>query len=149
MNIKDRILNFKRFAITNMTSIYNEDAVTGGMLALQNANKMRECLETVDALATAIGNMAVLLDYNQEDEELQLTIQTACEEIKAQANASYTSLYNEDAMTTLEREGCMAAAINECVKTINMLSDLVLMINDKIALDFITDEEMLVIKGGN
>ena len=147
MTNKDKLLKFRAFALTCRTSIINEDAMTAEQLSLVNNKKIAECIEVVDALADSISNMAVLLDYDQEDEELVLTIQDKAKEIKAQCDSSYVNLFNEDAMTSLEREGCMARAINECVKAVNMLTDLVLEINEKFTLDFISDDNMLVIGG--
>lgn len=149
MNIKDRILNFQRFALTNSTSIYNEDSMTAQQLNIATANKIKECLITVDDLATAIENMktALKLNYNGDTEELELTLDAKITAIKDQVNASYVCIFNEDAMTSIELAGNTAKAVNECIKAVNMLSDLVLEVNEIITLGYIAEQEMMIIGG--
>lgn len=149
MNIKDRILNFQRFALTNSASIYNEDSMTAQQLNIATANKMKECLVAVDDLATAIENMktALKLNYNGDSEELEITLDTKITAIKEQVNASYVHIFNENAMTSLELAGCTAKAVNECIKAVNMLSDLVLEVNEVIALGYLAEQEMMILGG--
>lgn len=149
MELKDRILRFQRYALTNSTSIYNEDSMTAQQLNIASANKIKECLLAVDDLATAIENMktALKLNYEGDAEELELTLDAKIAAIKEQVNYSYVTIFNEDAMTSLELAGCTARAVNECLKSINMLSDLVLEVNEIIALGYVAPEEMLVVGG--
>ena len=149
MNLKDRILRFQRFALTNSTSMYNEDSMTAQQLNIATANKVKECLVAVDDLATAIENMksALKINYDGDTEELELTLDAKITAIKEQVNASYVCIFNEDAMTSIELAGNTARAVNECLKAINMLSDLVLEVNKLIALNYLSDEEMLVVGG--
>lgn len=149
MNLKDRILKFQRFALTNSTSLYNEDSMTAQQLNIVNANKIKECLLAVDDLTTAIDNMksALALNYNGDAEELELTLDAKIKAIKDQVNASYVTIFNEDAMTSLELAGCTAKAVNECLKSINMLSDLVLEVNEILVTAYIPESEMYVIGG--
>ena len=149
MTIKDRILNFQRFALTNSTSIYNEDSMTAQQLNIATANKMKECLLAVDDLATAIENMkeALKLNYNGDSEELELTLTEKVTAIKDQVNSSYVHIFNENAMTSIELAGCTAKAVNECIKAVNMLSDLVLEVNEIIIMNYIDEEEMLDLGG--
>lgn len=149
MNLKDRILKFQRFALTNSTSLYNEDGMTAQQLNIVNANKIKECLLAVDDLTTAIENMksALQLNYNENTEELEITLDAKIKAIKEQVNTSYVCVFNEDAMTSLELAGCTAKAVNECLKAINMLSDLVLEVNKVIALSYEPNEEMLIVGG--
>ena len=149
MDLKDRILNFQRFALTNATGLYNEDSMTAQQLNIVNSNKIKECLLAVDDLAVAIENMktALKLNYNGDSEELELTLDAKVKAIKEQVNNSYVCIFNEDAMTNLELAGCTAKAVNECIKAVNMLSDLVLEVNEIIALGYVSEEEMLVVGG--
>lgn len=149
MNIRDKIMKFQAFALTNMTSLYNEDSMTAQQLNIVNANKIKECLVAVDDLATAIENMksALKLNYTGDSEELELTLDQKVTAIKEQVNNSYVCIFNEDAMTSLELAGHTAKAVNECLKAVNMLSDLVLEVNEIIALGYLSNDEMLVVGG--
>lgn len=150
MTFKDKIARFHAFALTTMTSLYNEDSMTAQQLNIANANKIKECLLMVDDLATGISNIKDFLkiSYNEENEELELTIGQKVEELKTQVNNAYVCIFNEDAMTSLELAGHTARAINECIKAVNMLSDLVLEVNDFVALNYVPEEEMLIVGGG-
>lgn len=149
MNLKDRILNFQRFALTNSTGLYNEDSMTAQQLNIVNANKIKECLVAVDDLSTAIENMksTLKLNYNGDSEELELTLDQKITAIKEQVNSSYVCIFNEDAMTNLELAGHTAKAVNECLKAVNMLSELVLEVNKIIAMGYVSEDEMLVVGG--
>lgn len=150
MNLRDRIARFHNFALTNNLSIYNEDSTTAQKLTIDCVNKMKECLLMVDDLAKGIENIKdfLQLNYNEKEEELELTIGQKVAELKEQVNASYVCVFDENAMSTLELAGNTAKAVNECIKAVNMLSDLVLEVNDFIALNYVPGEEMLVV-GGN
>lgn len=149
MNIRDRILNFQRFALTCNTSIYNEDAMTAQQLNINNANKIRECMEMISTLSEAIENMKNQLSiiYEGDTEELAVTLDEKLNAIKEQVNNTYMSVMNEDAMTSLELAGCTAKQVNECVKTVNMLSDLVMDVNNNILASYDPDSEMVVMGG--
>lgn len=147
MNFRDRILRFQQYALTNSTSIYNEDSVTAQQLNIVNANKIKECLLAVEDLTQIIDNFKAQLvaDYNGDSEELELGITGQITAIKEQVNKSYVSIFNENAMTSLELAGCTAKAVNECLKSINMLADLCLDIDKAILLSYVSEEEMLEI----
>lgn len=149
MNFRDKIERFHRFALTCSTGIYNEDSMTAQQLNIASANKIKECLLMVDDLATGIANIKDFLQINYDDmaEELEITIGQKVEKLKEQVNNSYVHIVNEDARTNLELAGCTAKAVNECVKAVNMLSDLVLEVNDFIAFNYVPDQQMLVIGG--
>ena len=150
MNFKDRILNFQRYALTNMTSVYQEDAMTAQELNIKTAQKIVECLKEVEVLATAIENIKKFLqmEYEDQSEELVINIEQAVADIKTQVNNSYIHVFDENAMTASELAGCMARNVNECLKAVNMLSDLVLEINDNI-ITYDIGAEMLTIGGEN
>lgn len=150
MNIKDSILNFQRYALTNMTSVYGEDALTAQELNIKTASKIVECLKEVEVLATAIENIKKFLqmEYNEESAELVISIEQAVADIKTQVNSSYINIFDENAMTASELAGAMACKVNECLKAVNMLSDLVLEINDNI-ITYDIGAEMLTIGGEN
>lgn len=145
MNFKDRIKLFHQYALTNSLSVYNEDSMTAQQLAIASANKVKECLLMVDELATAITNIKAFINYDETSEELALSIEQKIENLRKQVDSSYTCIYNEDAMSVLELAGQSAKMSNECVKTVNMLCDIVSNINDLIAMNY--TDEMLVIGG--
>ena len=149
MDLKDRILNFQRYALTNSVGIYNEDSMTAQQLNIVNANKIKECLLAVEDLATAIENMKapLKLNYNGDAEELELTLDQKVNAIKEQVNSSYVCIFNENAMTNLELAGNTAKAVNECLKAVNMLSELVIDVNDIIAMNYASESEMLIVGG--
>jgi len=149
MNLKDKIMKFQAFALTNMTGLYNEDSMTAQQLNIVNNNKIKECLEAVADLTEAIENMkeTLKINYSGDAEELELTIDQKVAAIKTQVDSSYVCIFNEDAMTNLELAGHTARAVNECLKAVNMLSDLVLEVNEIITLNYIAPEEMLVAGG--
>lgn len=149
MDLHDRILKFQRFALTSATSIYNEDSMTAQQLNVVNANKIKECLLAVDDLSTAIENMkaGIVANYNGDKEELELSIGDKVAAIKDQVKASYVCVFNENAMTSLELAGNTAKAVNECLKAVNMLSDLVLEVNKLILLGYMPGDEMLIVGG--
>lgn len=134
MTLKDRILNFQRYALTNSVSVYNEDGMTAQQLAIKSANKIKECMLAISDLAEAIENIEKFLkiNYASESEELTLTIEQKVQEIKSQVNTCYVNIFNENAMTSLELAGQTAKSVNECLKVVNMLSDLVLEISDNV-----------------
>lgn len=142
-------MRFQAYALTNSASIYNEDSMTAQQLNIASANKIKECLLAVDDLATAIENMksALKLNYDGDTEELELTLDAKITAIKDQVNNSYVCIFNEDAMTSLELAGNTARAVNECLKSINMLADLVIEVNKLIALGYLESEEMLIVGG--
>ena len=150
MELRDRISRFQNYALTNATSLYNEDSRTAQQLAIQSANKIKECLLAVEDLTVAIENIQKYLkmEYAEESEEIVLTIEQSVKNIKDQVNASYVSIFNEDAMTTGELAGCTAKAVNECLKAINMLADLVLDISDNV-ITYDIDGQMLILGGDN
>lgn len=149
MNIKDKLLKFQRFGLTNTTGTYNEDSMTAQELNLINANKIKECLEAVELQRQAIENMkeAILLKYTGDTEELEITIDTQIAEIRKQVDASYVCIYNEDAMDNLELAGHTARAVNECLKAINMMTDVIVSINNSLLLGYIPEEEMAILGG--
>lgn len=149
MDLHDRILNFQRYALTNSTSLYNEEGMTAQQLNIRSANKIKECLLAVEDLATAIENMKeyIKMSYTGDAEELELTIDQKVADIKTQVNSSYVGLFNENAMTSLELAGCTAKAVNECLKAVNMLSDLVLEVNGLISMYYEPGEEALLVGG--
>lgn len=142
-------MKFQAFALTNMTGLYNEDSMTAQQLNIVNNNKIKECLEAVADLTEAIENMkeTLKINYSGDAEELELTIDQKVAAIKTQVDSSYVCIFNEDAMTNLELAGHTARAVNECLKAVNMLSDLVLEVNEIITLNYIAPEEMLVAGG--
>lgn len=150
MNFRDKIARFNNFALTNSLGVYNEDSMTAQELSIKSANKIKECLLMVDDLATSINNIKEYLgiNYNADSEELELTIGQKVTELKEQVNKSYVCIFNENAMTQLELAGQTAKAVNECIKAVNMLGDLVLEVNDFITLNYAKNEEMLIV-GGN
>lgn len=149
MNIKDKLLKFQRFGLTNTTGTYNEDSMTAQELNLINANKIKECLEAVELQRQAIENLkgSILLNYAGDTEELELTIDSQVEAIKKQVDSSYVCIFNECAMDNLELAGHTARAINECLKAINMMTDLIISVNDSIILNYVEGEEMAVLGG--
>lgn len=104
MNFRDKILKFNAYALTSATSVYNEDSMTAQQLAITSANKVKECLTMVDALAEAIENIKNFLkiNYNEDSEELELTIQGKIDEIRLQVTNTYACMFDEDSMSTLE-----------------------------------------------
>ena len=147
MNFRDRIARFHNFALTNNLGVYNEDSMTAQELSIRSANKIKECLLMVDDLAKGIENIKDFLKLSYDSEELELTIGQKVEELKEQVNSSYVCIFNENAMTQLELAGQTAKAVNECIKAVNMLSDLVLEVNNIIALNYVQSEKMLIIGG--
>lgn len=149
MNFRDRITRFRNFALTCSTSLYNEDSMTAQQLNIKSSEKIIECLNMVDTLATGIENINSFLkiNYNEDAEELELTIGQQIEALREQVNNSFVCVYDEDSMSALEQAGRMAKAVNECVKTVNMLTDLVEEVNDLIALKYVPAEQMLVVGG--
>ena len=151
MSVMDKLIRFKAYAMTNSNiGVYNEDAMTSNRLQIVTADKVKECLEQVNVLTEAITNIQETLSikYTEETEELEVTIGSRVAEIKEQVNASYVCIYNEDAMTQLELAGQTAKAVNECLKAINMLTDLVLDINNFLLLHYVEGDEMIIL-GGN
>ena len=150
MELRDRIMRFQNYALTNSTGLYNEDSMTAQQLAIQSANKIKECMIAIDDLATAIENIQKFLqmNYEEESEQVVITIEQCVKEIKNHVNSSYVHIFNEDAMTSGELAGCTAKAVNECLKAVNMLSDLVLDINDNV-ITYDSDNNMLILGGDN
>lgn len=148
MSIKDNLLKLSAFALTNNLSVYNEDGLTAQELNIRNANKIKECLVAVMDIAEEIDLIKAELGlaYNGDAEELELTIGEKITAIKNQVNSSYVCIFNENAMTNLELAGCTARAVNECVKAVNMLADLVKTIT--ISYDA-TAEELQLLGGGD
>ena len=150
MNLRDKIARFHNFALTNHLSLYDEKSVTAQQLAIASADKMKECLLMVDELSTAIENIKdfIGMRYDGTTEILELTIEQKVAELKEQVNSSYVHIFDENAMTIDELAGNTAKAVNECIKAVNMLSDIVLEVNNFVALNYVSTEEMLVV-GGN
>lgn len=149
MELKDKILNFRRFALTNSTSIYGEDSKTAQELLIRSAEKVAECMDMVLAYGEAIENMQTYIDlnYNGDTEELKVTVETAVKELKEQVNKTYACIYDEDSESAIELAGNTARIANECVKTCNMLGDLILNVNTFISMNYDPELEMLSIGG--
>lgn len=145
MTPRDRILNFQRFALTNTTTIINEDSMTIQELVIRGNRKIRECLETVDALSQIVLGIADRFETAYDEESEELTIGEKVEEIKEQLSGSYVHLVDEDSMDAMEQMGKQLCAINECVKSINMMCDLVKDFDKRMS--YIEQSEMLVIGG--
>lgn len=149
MTPRDRILNFQRFALTNTNTIINEDSMTITELNIRCNQKMKECLEVVDALTQVVLGIADKFDqaYDEGAEELTLTIAERVEEVKKQLDGSYRHIVDEDSMDAMEQAGRQMCAINECIKSINMMCDLVKDLDNRMT--YIEQSEMLVISGGD
>lgn len=150
MQFNDKLNNFRRYALTSNTSIYNEDAVTAQGLLMECRKTIAECMKEVnrssERLKVIEDNLSI--SYDGDIEELKLSITNAVALIKEQVESSYTSLFNEDAMTNLENSGQMAKAVNECVKAVNLLSDTVDLITDHLKLTYDGNNEEITIGGG-
>lgn len=133
--------------MTNSTGIYNEDSMTAQQLAIASANKIKECLLMVDDLATAVDNIKTFIGYNDVTEEMALSIDGKISALREQINSSYVSIYNENAMSALELSGQSAKMANECVKTVNMICDIVDELNNYVNMSYVTSDEMLTIGG--
>ena len=147
MSVLDKIIKFRAYAMAHNTTLYNEDSITAQQLNIRTADKIAECLQTVNDLAIAIENIKAYLKitYNEDAEELELTFGKKIEEIKTQVNNSYVCLFDENSMTALELAGNTARAVNECLKAVNMLCDLVVDLNDTIALNYSPEDSMLTL----
>lgn len=150
MNIRDKLLKFKRYAIASHTGLYNEDSTTASALVMECNKKVAECLEFIIELQEDVNKIKDQLNitYAEESEELTLTIAEKVTAIQDQVNASYVCLVDEDSMTAIEQAGKCAQGVNECLKAINMMGELIAEINDKVGLDYDSNEEMLTITGG-
>lgn len=149
MLLKDSLRRFQRYALTNSVGVYNEDSMTAQQLNIATANKIKECLLAVDNLALALENMKeqIGLKYDGDSEELVLSLQEKIDDIREQVNSSYVCIFNENAMTSIELAGSTAKAVNECLKAVNMLIDVVFEVNDKLALSYANNSEMLILGG--
>ena len=149
MDFRDRIARFNNFALTNSLGVYNEDSMTAQELNIRSANKIKECLLAVEDYGKAIENIKdfLAINYNDKEEELELSIGQKVADLKEQVNTSYVHIFNENAMTQMELAGCTAKAVNECIKAVNMLGDLVLEVNDFVALNYVPEQQMLVVGG--
>lgn len=149
MNFNDRIRNFNNYALTNSVGVYNEDSMTAQQLNIQSANKIIECLKAVEEQHARLETIQEVLkiEYDESNEEMIVTFDTKLAELKEQVNNSYTCIFDENAMTNLEQSGNMARAVNECVKTVNMLVELVDAIEDFIAVNYDPVTEMLTVGG--
>ena len=151
MNIKDKISKFKAFALASHTTLYNEDSMTVSHLTIECNKKVAECMEYLLDLTHEVEDMktALGLTYDSESEELTVkTIEEKVQAIKDQANATYVHIVDEDSMTAMEQVGRAMCSINECIKTINMLGDLILEIKDKTGLEYDSEAEELTVTGG-
>lgn len=126
MTFRDKITNFRNIALVGMaTSIYNEDSMTATELTLVSAKKVRECMQVISGLCDLVETMSEKLEltYDENNQELNLSLRAQIEAIKTDATNCYASPYNENAMTSLELAGCTAKQVNECVRIVNMLTD--------------------------
>ena len=149
MDIKEKIRLFHAYALTTNVGLYNEDSMTAQKLMIESAKKIKECLEMVSVLSEGIENIYNFLkiNYNEENEELELSIGEKITNLKSQVNSSYVCIYNEDALTSGELAGRTAQATNECLKAVNMLCDLVEEINEFVTLNYVNSDEMIVVGG--
>lgn len=150
MNIRDKLLKFKRYALASHTGLYNEDSTTASALIIECNKKVAECLEFVIELQEDVDLIKnkLAITYAEDSEELTLTIEEKVKAIQDQVNASYVCLVDEDSMTEIEQAGKCAQGINECLKALNMMGELIADINEKVGLDYDDNEEMLTITGG-
>lgn len=144
MNVKDNLTNFRRFALTNSTSVYGEDSKTAQELLIQSARKVAECMDKI----IHYGELIEALGLEFEDEELQLNIETMYKEIKNQVNATYSCIYDENSESAIELAGNAAKMANECVKTVNMFDDYMYALKDKLNLEYDAASETLILKLG-
>lgn len=150
MNPKARMMKFKRFGLTNAISLYNEDSMTAQQLVIEGNRKIAECLSEIERMWVDIEDIkaSLLLTYTGDKEELEISIDEALEEVKKQVDASYRCIIDEDSMTALEQAGSQAAAINECIKAVNMMVDIVKSVKEEVGLSYNPTSEELTIKGG-
>lgn len=150
MNQRDTILKLRRYALTNKIGLYNEDSTTAQELTIECNKKLVECLTEVDKMWGEVNLIKEKLgmDYEPEDEELVLSLDQRLDEISEQINSSYVCLIDEDSMTNLEQAGNQAKAINECLKAINMMKQLVKDIDGMSTLSYDRPAEELTIKAG-
>lgn len=135
-------------------SVFHENSMSPIELNGEISKLINECLEIVNNLVDNLKdiNGAITTDYNESNEMLSIyyealikVISESVTAIKEQVDASYVYVYNEDAMNNLELAGCTAKSINECLKAINMLYDLVKEIKNSVIVDYTINEEMLKI----
>lgn len=151
MNIRDKIAKFRAFALASHTTLYNEDSMTVSQLTIECNKKVSECMEYLLELTQEVEGMksALGLDYDSESEELTVkTIEEKVQAIKTQADSCYVNIVDEDSMTAIEQVGRAMCMINECIKSINMLGDLILEIKDKTGLNYNSEAEELTVTGG-
>ena len=141
---------FQTFALTNSVSIYNEESKTAQGLMIQCTKKIQECMKILSVYAEMIENIQKFLkmEYEEESNELVMTLEQKVEALKVQINNSYVDIYNECAMTSGELAGHTAKAVNECLKACNMLGDLLVEINDNV-ITYDIDNNMLIVGGDN
>lgn len=150
MNHIDKINRFRRFGLTNNVGLYNEDSTTAQALNIQCNKKMIECLNEIEKQWADIEliKKALNLNYSEGSEELELTITESLEAIKVQVDSSYRAIVDENSMTSIEQAGCQAAAINECLKAINMMREVIDKVKTTIGLTYDGSMEELTITGG-
>lgn len=148
MDYKDQIRMFQTYALTNSVSIYNEESKTAQGLMIQCAKKVQECMKILSIYGDMIENIQKYLkmEYEEQSEELVMTMTEKVEALKVQINNSYVDIYNECAMSSGELAGHTAKAVNECLKACNMLGDLLIDINDSLLI-YDIGSEMLIVGG--
>lgn len=148
MNYKDQIRLFQTFALTNSVSVYGEESKTAQALMIQCTKKIQECMKILAVYGEMIENIQKFLkmEYQEESEELVMTLEQKVEALKVQVNNSYVDIYNEDAMDLGELAGHTAKAVNECLKACNMLGDLLVEINDNV-ITYEVGSEMFIVGG--
>lgn len=147
MQFNDYITELGRYGLTGKTGIYNEDNTTAQQLNMLSARKIRECLRVVYRLGEKLERMELVLEYSYENKELSVGMEEKINDLKNQINSSYVCVFNEDAMTQIELAGNTAKAVNECLKAVNMLADLVNDLDKLTSLHYTEAEKMLILGG--
>ena len=150
MNARDRINKFKRFALTNSVGLYNEDSMTAQQLNIECNKKIVECMEEIERMWVDIEDIktTLLMNYEGDSEELELTLDIALTNVKNQVDSSYRCLIDEDSMTALEQSGNQAKAVNECLKAVNMMREIVTDVKGAVGMKYDPETEELTITGG-
>ena len=150
MNYKDQIRMFQTYALTNSVGLYNEESKTAQGLMIQCTKKIQECMKILSLYGDMLSNIQSFLhmNYEEQSEELVMSLEQKVTDLKVQINNSYVDIYNECAMSSGELAGHTARAVNECLKACNMLGDLIVELNDQV-ITYDINSEMLTVGGSD